>query len=372
MSSLCRRGRTWWVFFSIDGVRHQHSTGTTNRRHAERIAQKLKEDALFQKHHLPHADPDMTFGALAARFLANAQPTAYHVDRLKQLLPYFADMPIQRITKSVVREYRQYRHQQKRITETTVNRDLGVLRHLLFWSVDEGLLASNPLTRLRLVPERRAPKPVLTVAEERRLLAAASAHLRDLIVMALDTGMRRGELFHQRKEHVDFDRNVLMVTRSKTAQGEGREIPLTMRVRTWLETREDDVLFSYRGAPVADVKTAWRSTLKRAGLRPIRFHDLRHTFNTRLLEAGVLQETRRALMGHVSAPGVHGRYTHVELPLRRAAIAALEQWHRQQEVSIDNHPQQFKEDDHERARKARDEVGSQPVEKTDAGRSGPG
>jgi integrase len=62
----------------------------------------------------------------------------------------------------------------------------------------------------------------------------------------------------------------------------------------------------------------------------VRFHDLRHTFNTRLLEAGVLQEVRKALMGHTSGQGVHGVYTHIELPLKRQAIAQLEAWLRTQ------------------------------------------
>jgi integrase len=371
--SLWKRGNVWWTYFYVDGVRHQQSTGTPNRRHAERIAQQLMDEARLVKHNLPNGDPNMTFGALAARFLANAQPTAHHLDRLKQLLPYFADLPILRITKPVVREYRQRRHQLKRVTDTTVNRDVGVLRHLLYWAVDEGLLDSNPLARLKLVPERRVPRPVLTVDEERQLLAAARPHLRDLVVVALDTGMRRGELFHQRWEHIDFARNVLLVTRSKTVQGEGREIPLTARVRALLEARpkNESVLFSYRGEAVADVKTAWRSTIKRAGIRYLRFHDLRHTFNTRLLDAGVLQEVRKALMGHVSAAGVHGRYTHIELPLKRAAIAALEQWHAEQLKPTPNN-EQSKEDDHERASEAPAEVGAPTVEETDAGGGGAG
>jgi integrase len=74
------------------------------------------------------------------------------------------------------------------------------------------------------------------------------------------------------------------------------------------------------------VKTAWRLALARVKGRHIRFHDLRHTFNTRLLEAGVLQEVRKALMGHTSGQGVHAVYTHIELPLKRQAIARLEQW----------------------------------------------
>jgi len=66
--------------------------------------------------------------------------------------------------------------------------------------------------------------------------------------------------------------------------------------------------------------------VRRAGIRPLRFHDLRHTFNTRLMEAGVMQEVRKALMGHSSGEDVNSIYTHVELPAKREAVRRLEAW----------------------------------------------
>src|SRR5712692_9228517 len=178
----------------------------------------------------------MSFGELAARFLAEGSARPWHIDRLKLLLPYWSEVPIGRIHKSMAADYRRRRHAEKAVTDTTVNRDLEALRHILFWAVDEGLLPSNPLGRLRLVPERRKPRSILGFEEEARLLGTAAPHLRLIIVTALDTGMRRGEILHQRWEHVDFNRRLLSVTQSKTAGGEGREIPLTERVNSLLQT----------------------------------------------------------------------------------------------------------------------------------------
>jgi hypothetical protein len=81
----------------------------------------------------------------------------------------------------------------------------------------------------------------------------------------------------------------------------------------------------------------------------VRFHDLRHTFNTRLMEAGVLQDIRMALMGHSSGSKVHANYTHVELPAKRRAIRELEEWVNQQRS------QQEKEGNHARTQNARSE-----------------
>jgi len=354
--TLWKRGNVWWTFYHLDGIRYQQSTGTSNRRQAEQIAQKLREEANTARHGIQHIDPTLTFEALAGRFIANANPTAYHLERLKFLLPYFAELPVARLTKADAREYRAARHERRKtLKDATINRDLAVLRRVLYWGVDEGLIETNPLGRLKLIRERPIARSIVTVDEERQLLDAAPPHLAALIVMALDTGMRRGELTHQRWEHVDFARKVLLVSQSKTVQGEKREIPLTTRVEQLLNVHRPlaGLIFQYRGHALHTIKTTWRTTLKKAGVRHIRFHDLRHSFNTRLLEAGVLQEVRKALMGHVSGGGINAQYTHIELPLKRQAIARLEQWLAEQQH------QPNKEETNERAASAGPEnVGS--------------
>ena len=331
--SLFKRGAVYWSYFYVDGVRVQQSTGTANRRQAERIEQKFKTEANARRHQLVEEDPRMTFGDLAARFLANAGPRLYHLERLQVLLPYFSDIPVLRITKAMTADYRHRRKSQNEVTDATVNRDLGVLRHILYWGVDESLLVSNPLARLRLARERRTRRRVMSVAEEQTLLAAASAHLEPIVIAALDTGMRRGELLNQLWEDLDSSRRLLYVTRSKTPEGECREIPLTGRLFALLASmqRAEGHVFLYKERPIRNISKGWNRALARAGLRHIRFHDLRHTFNTRLMEAGVMQEVRMALMGHANPQRVHSTYTHVELPLKRTAIQRLEQWVQQQQ-----------------------------------------
>ena len=326
--SLYKRGSVYWSYFYVDGIRHQQSTGTANRKQALQIEQKFKGEVQARRHQLVQHDPSLTFGSLAAQFVATAYPKPHHLDRLKHLLPYFADVPVLRITKGLTRDYRRYRKSQRPIRDSTLNRDLSVLRHIFYWAVDEQIIPSNPLARLRMERERRVQRPVMSLEEESQLLAAAPEHLAEMIVAALDTGMRRGEILAQQWEHIDFNRRLLAVTRSKTPEGEAREIPLTTRLLKVLlaNRQENGPVFVYNDNPVQTIKTAWKSAIRRAGIRYFRFHDLRHTFNTRLMEAGVLQEVRKALMGHSSGEQVHSVYTHIELPVKRQAIARLEDW----------------------------------------------
>lgn len=326
--SLFKRGGTWWSYFYIDGIRHQNSTGTSSRRKAEKIDQKLKDAANDRRYQVVDFDPSLTVGAVAARFLADGGPRAHQIYQLKALLPFFGAIPVLRLNRNMAREFRHWRKQQKTVTDSTVNRALSVLRHILYWAVDESLLQANPMARLPLEPERRRKRQVMRLVEEDLLLPALSDHLRPIVIAALDTGMRRGEILRQRWEDVDLSRRLLAVTRSKTAEGEAREIPLTNRLLNLLaaQPKSEGFVFTRNGEPLSWIRKGWLGALRRAKLRHFRFHDLRHSFNTRLMEAGVIQDVRMALMGHSGGSKVHSIYTHVELPVKREAIARLEQW----------------------------------------------
>ncbi len=327
--ALYKRGTIYWSQVFVDGVRHAKSTGTSNRRRAERIDHEFKEELNLIRQGMTEPHPEMIFGELAARFIAEGLSKPYHLDRLKALLPFWGETGIGRITKNLVREYRACRKKAKpKLSDTTINRDLEALRRILFFAVDEGLLTSNPLSRVPMAQERRKPRIVVSVEEEDKLLGAAAPHLRSIIIAGLDSGLRRGELLGQRWEHVDFSRRIISVTHSKTCSGEGREVPMTDRLYAELESRkkEEGLVFTFDGEPIRQIKTAWKAAIRRAKLRYFRFHDLRHAFNTRLMEAGVLADIRRALMGHSSGEDVNAIYTHISAPILRASIQKLERW----------------------------------------------
>src|SRR5581483_3690780 len=156
---------------------------------------------------------------------------------------------------------------------------------------------------------------------------------------------------------------VLAVTHSKTPEGESREIPLSGRLLELIlpERNSKGLVITYKNQPVKIIKRTWRTALRNARLRPVRFHDLRHTFNTRLMEAGVLQEVRMALMGHSPGSKIHATYTHIELPVKREAIRKLEQWVKDQQ-------QQLKEKANARTETDRSEsAASTPASSREAG-----
>lgn len=338
--TLFKRGHLWWTGFYVDGKRFQESTGTANRRLAESIERKLKEEKNLERFRIREPNPDLTFGDLSKDFQKNATTSIFNTGRLKFLEAFFGTMPVLAITKHTTEEYRKVRKENDPdLKDSTLNRDIAVLRRVCNWALDRELILVNPLTRVPMVRERRVKKPTVSLPHEDLILHHAKAHLKELVIAALDTGMRRGELFQEVWEDVDLEGGLLYVTKSKTAEGEGRTIPMTRRLKAILEDKRKPLdhptgtVFTFQGHPIGDLKRSWATAQKEAEL-PIqyRFHDLRHTFNTRLMEAGVIQDVRMALMGH-EPRSVHWGYTHVELPALREAIKKLEAWTAKQRKS---------------------------------------
>jgi len=327
--SLYKRGGVYWSYVWSGGIRYAKSTGTGKIRAAEDFDRRHKIELEMKKTRPPDLDPEMKFGDLFARFLVGGEVKHFHKERSKMFLPYFAEMPIGKITKNEITRYRKERHKQKKLTDTTINRDVEVLRHVLFWAVEERILPANPLARMRLSKPRRIKRPILNILEEAQLLAAAAPHLRKIIISALDTGMRRGELLSQDWHDIDYFRKVLVVTKSKTADGESREIPMTNRLHDLLANSRQTkgTIFTFGDEPIKGIKTAWRTALKKSDIRHFRFKDLRSTFNSRLIEAGVIKDVRKELMGHSRNEDTNDLYSHIELPTLREAIRKLEEWH---------------------------------------------
>ena len=335
--SLYKRGGVYWSYIWIHNVRHGRSMKTGSKQEAMRREIDFRNELDISRHKKTNINPEMRFAELATRFMGGGAAKQYHRERLDQLLPYFGDTPLCEITKPLADEFRRHRISTTGVTDSTVNHDIGVLRHILFYALDHGILLLNPLSRVRMAGIRRVRQPILAIEEEPPLLEAAAAHLKPLIIGALDTGMRRGELFSQLGEDIDLHRKVLSVTHSKTAGGERREIPLTARMVALLEDMpKKGLVFTYLGHELGKLRRSWHTAVTNAGIRPLLFKHLRTTFNTRLMEAGVIQDVRMSLMGHSQGRPrtTNDIYTMVETPMLRHAIQKLELWTEQQREEI--------------------------------------
>lgn len=241
---------------------------------------------------------------------------------LQALDNFFGGKSIRKITRGDLRAFKRYRlttpvviekwqhDEEGKRTEkikvarqrsiSSVNKELRTARHLLNIALDEEWLLKNPFKRndhlISAADERRCMR-VLTLDEERRLLDCCIGkrrHLRPRIICAIDSGMRWGEMNHIRVGDVDFDSRIIQITATHTKTLTTRRVKMTQRVidelRPLCEGKQPDrQVFQF-----ASVKTAWTGLRDLAGLRDVRWHDLRHTNATRLeksrrVSAGQLQ-----------------------------------------------------------------------------------
>ena len=227
------------------------------------------------------------------------------------------------------------------------NRIMARLRHLCNWEVAEGMIDHSPfqragvtLVKLDTHAETERTRR-LEGDEKQRLLQHASPHLRALIVAALSTGCRRGELLSlqwkqlRRNDKGDAEYLVLPATKTKTYQN--RVIPVPSDVRAVLEMRRADpkgnpfppdafVFGNEFGKRIWSVKTAWRNTCRLAGISNLHFHDLRREFACRLLESKAGLCDVKEFFGHanVTTTSRYLRSTPVRLveALKRMAASA--------------------------------------------------
>jgi integrase len=212
----------------------------------------------------------------------------------------------------------------------SVNRELATLSRMFSLAMDNGLVASNPCTKVHKLREDNQRTRYLSAEEEERLMASLTgrrAHLVPLVRLAIHTGMRRGELLGLRWRNVDFLRGAIHVTKTKTNRD--RDVPLNSEAREILlglqrESEGEEFVFSNKktGLNLTDVKKGFSSACREAGIQDFKFHDLRHTAGTRLADTGADAFTIAEVLGHATLQ-MTKRYTHATDKRKRAAVEAL-------------------------------------------------
>jgi integrase len=243
---------------------------------------------------------------------------------LTPLLEFFGGYRLNEISPFLIEKYKQQRRETVTKRKTTrspssVNRELEVLSHALSMAVDNDKLAQNPCRKVRKLRTDGGRERYLTEDEEARLMAAledSPVHLKRFVILAIETGLRKGELLGLTLNQVDFAANEIRLVQSKTDKP--KTIPISSRARAVLLeiALQDPYLFNAVWFfDVKDVKKSFASACKRAGIEDFRIHDLRHTAATRWRQAGADEFTVMRLLGHtrVNTSAIYAHSTPMEL-----------------------------------------------------------
>ncbi|MDX2220903.1 MAG: tyrosine-type recombinase/integrase [Burkholderiales bacterium] len=271
-----------------------------------------------------------------------------HLNNFEQLLDWFGKYRLDHLTVRDINEWVSMRltgklssgkpakdrqgNNLKPVSKATVRRNIGALRTALNHAVDSELIQINPLARYKSEQLKLSDNPrteYFTEEQEKELrkaLVHSQPYFQQMVLLALNTGMRRGELLKLRWSHIDLEKRQVRVDASITKTETTRYIPLNSEALSVLKGIErspaHDIVLRYRTNSVSNITGAWNKLVERAGIEGMTFHCLRHTFASRLVQRGVDLYVVQRLLGH-SDIKMTQRYSHVADDLKRDAVERL-------------------------------------------------
>jgi integrase len=241
---------------------------------------------------------------------------------LAQLQRYFGNPMLTDITPLRVEGYQQARATE--VSPATVNRELALLKHMLNLSERWGLhQGPNPVRFVRFLREDNYQFRTLSHDEERALLEHCPAYLQDMVLFAINTGLRCGDVFDLKWEEVDLENKRLNLIMGKTRRP--LEVPLNevacSTLTAWAGIKKCPYVFYNlaTGDRFRDLKAGLNKAVRETGLENVTWHTFRHTFASRLTRNGVDLVTVKELLGH-STITVTMRYAHTNREMKERAV----------------------------------------------------
>ncbi len=333
-SRRTKQGKDRWYLDYRDarGKRIQKVIRHATSRQEAAIALHGAVQGVFNvEHNIKPATNPLCFPEYAIQYLeryAKINKRSWKTDRsyIKSMEEHFGNVYLAEISSFQIEGYKAERLKNG-IKPSTINRCLAILRKMLNLAVEWGYLPENQKPKFRLFSEKDNRKErILTWDEETRLFQASAPHLRTILAVALHAGMRLGEILGLTWTQVDFKKGLIHVERTKS--GLSRLVPINSSLYGVLAAArgQNDSPLVFLNVktqrPLGSVKTAFLAACRRAGITGLRFHDLRHTFASRLIESGADIITVKELLGHSSVK-ITERYTHSQSEQKRSAVALL-------------------------------------------------
>ncbi len=312
----------------IPGVDPKH----INRQDALKALSIRKAEIAEGKFNILKTDKIIKFEKLLNTYLDwakdNHRDPKRDIAAAKHLLAFFKGKNISQINLWQVEKYKSER-KDKGMKPETINKELGILRRMFNLGVQWKIISLNPITGIKLLKAPKTNPRVLKDWEFEKLYEAASSHFRPILLCAYMTGMRSGEIANLKWENVDLEDEYIEVIDTKN--NESRSIPtadsLLGVLKRLNKNSESELVFTRPDGKQykfpARWKTEWAHTLKKAGIGKCRFHDMRHTFTSKLIvDEKEDYATVMALTGHRDITMLQ-RYSHTKEEAKKAAIKKL-------------------------------------------------
>ena len=327
-NSILKIEDNFYIDYYANGKRVREMIGTSKTL-AETVLKKRKVEVAEGKHLDIRKQDKVKFEDFSNEYFdLHCKPNhksykGFDYHNIKALKRFFSGKCLYEITPLMIEKFKVERG--KEVTLATVNRQLACLKSMFNRAIEWGRAKENPVKKVKLFRENNKRLRYLEREEILKLLANCNKHIRPIVVVALNTGMRKGEILGLKWHDIDFKRGIIYLLDTKN--GEKREIPINEQVKTALirvrKHPESPYVFTNKdGQTIKDIRKSFFTTLKKSGILSFRFHDLRHTFASQLVMSGVDLNTVRELMGHKSLQ-MTLRYSHLSPDHKKRAVDIL-------------------------------------------------
>ena len=340
--AVYKRGERWWLDYYIPGGQRVREPVSIKGKHPSEITEKEAHKALYMrlgevaggKFDIATTRKGLSFDELASVFIrdhskVNKKSWKRDVTSTRALMKYFGGKNLGYITPWTCDKYKSRRlkdvsRRKGTVSKATINRELACLKKMLSYAVGEKWLASNPLSGYKLFKETQNRVRVVTPVEFKKVYNEAAATLKPILLIAYNTGMRRGEILKLKWADIDFPGRLILVTDPKNS--EPRQVTMNEECHETLRSlklrAQGEHVISHEGKPVKSFHTAFKAAVRRAGVQPFVFHDLRHTFASNLVMSGVDLPSIQELLGHKSI-SMTKRYSHPTLEHKKQAVEKI-------------------------------------------------
>lgn len=326
--SVYKRADKWYIDYYLPGGKRIREAAGSSKKLAEKLLAKRQAEVLKGKFNVNRKDP-VLFSEFAKEFLAFCKASKkknthrFHFNNLKSLLKEFDEKYIGNITPYDIEQYKIRRLGE--VSASTVNRELATLSHMFETGIDWGKLDGNPVKAVKKLKEPPGKIKYFSIEEINNLVDNCNvSYLRIAILIAVNTGMRKGEILSLKRSDIDLEHRIISIEESKS--GKRRDIPvnnvLFEHLKEWMNGSEIEEVI-----PIGDFKRSYETACRKAGLDDITFHTLRHTFASHLVMEGIDLATVKELMGHATIQ-MTMRYAHLSPDHRRAAVNRLAEKYR--------------------------------------------
>ena len=266
----------------------------------------------------------ITFAHLAREYVNNGEGQWRSNINAKISLHWvgiFGECPIEEVTVKKIDRWKQQQLTIMRSLPSTINRKLAVIKHMFRKAIEWQYIEKNPLEYLKLMSVTTRRLRYLSEEEEKVLTIHLESGiipkwLRDIVIVGLDTGMRQGEMIETlTRSCIDSRNDMIVLYQPKTQRS--KMIPMTNRVKECMESS-----ISFANLNPRTVNRYFNQLMDGCEIKGFRFHDLRHTFASKLAIKGVPIHVISELLGHTNIQ-MTMRYAHLSPKAKREAIACL-------------------------------------------------